>query len=171
MHVVVRSLTDVPAVLAVRHGARRTHEGFQVADEPWDLASLDLVCHGEVRDEATAAAALLCAARGADLVVALRDPEESADFIEDLRHLGSVEHSTAPTTGGQGSRLAEDQITLLRLLASGLSLTDAAQRLFLSQRTAERRVAAARRTLGVATTAEALARLEMTDDSTMGGNR
>jgi DNA-binding CsgD family transcriptional regulator len=54
--------------------------------------------------------------------------------------------------------LDEDQRQLLQLLCEGLSLAEAAERLHLSQRTAERRLAEARAALGAATTAEAVLR-------------
>jgi len=47
---------------------------------------------------------------------------------------------------------------LLRLLADGWTLGEAASELGLSRRTADRRLDAARRELGTATTAEAVAR-------------
>jgi DNA-binding CsgD family transcriptional regulator len=51
-----------------------------------------------------------------------------------------------------------EQRQLLRLLADGLSVAEAAAFLHLSRRTAERRLAEARAVLGVATTAEAVLR-------------
>jgi DNA-binding NarL/FixJ family response regulator len=56
--------------------------------------------------------------------------------------------------------LDADQQRLLRLLGGGLSVNEAARRLHLSRRTAERRLAKARSALGAATNAEAVLRAE-----------
>jgi DNA-binding NarL/FixJ family response regulator len=53
--------------------------------------------------------------------------------------------------------LDAEQVELLELLAAGYSLAEAARTLHLSPRTAARRVGAARTTLGVRTTVEAVA--------------
>ena len=68
------------------------------------------------------------------------------------------ESRAGPAIGrpGPAAGLDEDQVRLLRLLAEGLSVPEAAKACLLSQRTAERRLSAARRVLGVASTAEAL---------------
>jgi DNA-binding NarL/FixJ family response regulator len=58
------------------------------------------------------------------------------------------------------SALDEVQRRLLALLACGLSVPEAARRLHLSRRTAERRLAEARVALGAATNAEAVLRAE-----------
>jgi len=54
--------------------------------------------------------------------------------------------------------LSTEQQRLLELLSGGLSLAEAAEILRLSRRTAERRLAEARRILGAETTAEAVVR-------------
>jgi DNA-binding NarL/FixJ family response regulator len=54
--------------------------------------------------------------------------------------------------------LDEDQRRLLGLLSRGLSVREAAKRLHLSRRTAERRLAESRAALGAATNAEAVLR-------------
>lgn len=56
--------------------------------------------------------------------------------------------------------LDDEQRRLLALLGGGLSVAEAAQRLHLSPRTAERRLAAARASLGAATNAEAVVRAQ-----------
>ena len=76
-------------------------------------------------------------------------------LADDLRRLGRP----APTpvdAVADPSILDQDAADLLRLLASGMSLGEAARSLHLSRRTADRRLAAARRQLRVETTAEAL---------------
>jgi DNA-binding CsgD family transcriptional regulator len=52
-----------------------------------------------------------------------------------------------------------DQRRLLELLAQGMTVGEAARRVFVSRRTADRRLAEARIALGVRTTTEAVARL------------
>jgi DNA-binding NarL/FixJ family response regulator len=56
--------------------------------------------------------------------------------------------------------LDDGQRRLLELLERGLSVSEAARRLHLSRRTAERRLAAARAALGAARNAEAVARIQ-----------
>jgi DNA-binding NarL/FixJ family response regulator len=58
------------------------------------------------------------------------------------------------------STLDEEQRRLLALLACGFSVPEAARRLHLSRRTAERRLAEARAALGATTNAEAVLRAE-----------
>ncbi len=77
-------------------------------------------------------------------------------LIDDLRRLASVDHQVGPATDVPE---ADDQIReLLGLVAEGLSLGEAAAILGLSRRTADRRLAVARRTLGTGRTTEAIAR-------------
>ena len=155
--------------------------GWLLPPEPWDSRSRRLLCAGEVADEQAASQALLCAVRGTGVLAAVTaDESVRRRFEEDLRHLGPVERRRgAGRAGGAGGAepagaaeseaddevsrqgsgtgtLDEDQVRLLRLLAEGLSVPEAAKACLLSQRTAERRLSAARRTLGVSSTAEAL---------------
>ena len=114
-----------------------------------------VVCAGPIRDVVGARAALLAAMSGAGLVATISADRDTIDqFLDDLRRLGPVDHVTsgrAPSV-----RLDREQRALLGLLAEGLSLGEAARELGLSRRTADRRLAAARRILGVQTTAEAI---------------
>jgi len=59
--------------------------------------------------------------------------------------------------------LSTEQQRLLELLSGGLSVAEAAETLRVSRRTAERRLAEARRALGAETTAEAVARARCGD--------
>ena len=153
---------------ALRSDGWTVLEGFSLPDEPWDVSAGRVVCCGPVSSPADAGAALLCAARGARLVVAVTEALLPSVY-DDLRRSGGVEYAAAASagTGAAGTRaagtptaglLTDDQVVLLTLLAAGHSLTESAQQLFLSQRTAERRLAAARDALGAASTAEALVR-------------
>jgi DNA-binding CsgD family transcriptional regulator len=64
------------------------------------------------------------------------------------------------SNGDVGRALDEEQRRLLGLLGRGFSVREAARRLHLSRRTAERRLAEARAALGAATNAEAVLRAE-----------
>lgn len=99
-----------------------------------------------------AADAVLAALDGADLVLACTAPDEVVDaLVDDLWHLGTVEHVATP-----GVALSAEQVALLSRLGAGDSLGEAATRLHLSRRTADRRLAQVRAALGVRTTAEAV---------------
>jgi DNA-binding NarL/FixJ family response regulator len=126
--------------------------GWTLPSRPWN-AGEGLVCVGAIRDAGDAQAALLAAARGAGVVVVARCSADELDaFVDDLGRLGPVEelHRDAEPRVPEGQRLLE-------LLADGRSLDEAAAALHISRRTAERRLANARRALGVHTTAAAVA--------------
>ena len=111
-----------------------------------------------VADTESAANALRLALGGSDLVIHAVAPRPVLDRLyDDLRRLGPVEVLTALAPASPGDRLDGDGRELLQLLAQGLTLNEAADALHLSLRTANRRLAAARSTLGVATTIEAIA--------------
>jgi DNA-binding CsgD family transcriptional regulator len=131
----------------------RLHRGLEPPAEPWDLGPAKLVAVAALPDLAAAEAALLCAVRGAGLVVGL-DPAApwAAGFRADLRSLAPATEATAAPAGD----LSPDQRDILELLAAGNSIAQAARLRFLSLRTANRRVAEARDALGVATTREAV---------------
>jgi DNA-binding CsgD family transcriptional regulator len=114
-----------------------------------------IVCVGDVADAADAAEALLAAVSGAGLVVHARADRAVIDrLVDDLRRLGSVDHRTAEPE--RGPELTPDERRLLDRLADGQTLGQAAAGLSLSRRTADRRLASARKKLGAATTAEAI---------------
>ena len=116
-----------------------------------------VACHGVVASNADAVLALRAAIGGAGLVIVATTTRETIDrLVDDLRRLGPVEHVTADVPAR--AAIDEDQRRLLRLLADGWTLGEAAAELGLARRTADRRLDAARRTLGVERTAEALAR-------------
>jgi DNA-binding CsgD family transcriptional regulator len=112
-----------------------------------------------VADAPAAAQAVLAALRGADLVVLATAQREVIDQLcDDLRHLGELDHRVGASAGLAPvlSVLSADERALLAQLIGGASLGEAARVLHLSRRTADRRLAAARRALGAATTSEAL---------------
>lgn len=114
-----------------------------------------VVCAGTVRDAADAAEALLAVIAGAGLIIHVQCDRAIIDrLVDDLRRFGRVDHRTAEPPDGPA--LTSDERRLLDVLAQGRRLDDAAADLHLSRRTVDRRLAAARRKLGVATTAEAI---------------
>ena len=132
----------------VRDGGWRIVDGFR------ERAGVDVVCAGVVASEEDAASALLAAVSGCGIVADARAPRDVIDRLcSDLRTFGRLEHRLERR---RRPPLTIEQRELLALLAEGSSLGDAAERLHLSRRTADRRLAAARATLGAATTAEAL---------------
>ena len=112
---------------------------------------------GRVTSVTDAEAALLAALAGQGIVAhATADRAVIDRLVDDLRRLGSVDHRLGPAPEPPE---ADHQVRqLLGLLAEGQSLGEAAAILGLSRRTADRRLAAARRTLGTDRTTEAIAR-------------
>jgi DNA-binding CsgD family transcriptional regulator len=139
---------------AVAHAVRELErEGFRVVSGWRQDASI--VCAGAVVDAADAAEALLAAVAGAGLVVHARAERAVTDrLVDDLRRLGPVEHRTNEPESRPA--LTPDERRLLDRLADGQTLGWAAADLNLSRRTADRRLASARKKLGAATTAEAI---------------
>ncbi|GAA1504886.1 hypothetical protein [Nocardioides humi] len=114
-------------------------------DRVWSLA---------VTDDATAALAVLAAVEGAGLLVDARAERATVDRLcDDLRRLGRLDHRI----GDPGPLLSAVERRLLDLLSDGVGLGAAATRLHLARRTADRRLASARSTLGVETTTQAIA--------------
>jgi len=110
---------------------------------------------GAVTSAEDAAAALLAAVAGARLVVhALADRETIDRFVDDLRRLGEVDHRVGVR---DADVLTKEQRVLMRSLAGGASIAEAAALANVSRRTADRRIAEVRRALGAGTTAEAVA--------------
>jgi DNA-binding NarL/FixJ family response regulator len=150
----VKPLVVVEASDAAVAAARRevAAAGWRVVDGWRNDASV--VCAGAVVDEVSAAEALLAAVAGAGLVVEARAPREILDrLVDDLRRLGRVDHRT---TEPETPLLTREERALVALLAGGATVGEAARQLHVSRRTADRRLAAVRAKLGVATTAEAV---------------
>ena len=132
------------------HTERLARRGRDVVRAP-GMASAETVYVAEVGDLTEAADAVLAALAGADLLLLVTAEDRVHDtLLDDLARLGTVEHA-APTVA-----LAADQLALLTRLQAGMSLGEAAGAEHFSRRTADRRLALARRALGVKTTAEAL---------------
>jgi DNA-binding CsgD family transcriptional regulator len=167
--VMVRDGPGAAETLALA-AARLRADGWLVVDDfdsrPQALRS---VLHGTVVTPRDAAAALLAALDGFGLLVRAAGAPEVVDrLVDDLERLGPVEllsaHGRAGSADGPDRPDARpgvpgaDGRAILALLADGHSLGEAAARLGLSRRTADRRLAEIRTTLGVTRTTEAIAR-------------
>ncbi len=116
-----------------------------------------VVCTGTIASDGDARLVLLAALDGAGLIV-LADAQTGIvdGLIDDLRRLGPVDHLTADIPAPPS--LDGDERALLALLAEGLTLGAAASALGMPRRTADRRLASARASLGAVRTADALVR-------------
>lgn len=142
-----------PGVVAQAH-ADAVAAGWRLV-EGFRKAASGVVCTGVVDDPEAAQRAALVAVSGAGLIIEATAAREVLDRLcDDLRHLGTLEHRVGEVAGTE--MLSAEEQALLELLLAGASLGEAARRLHVSRRTADRRLAAARRTLGVATNAEAV---------------
>lgn len=141
----------------LRTAGRDVQSGWRLPDEPWLLD--DLSCAGTVDSPADAGEALTAVYRGCNLVVAIGPrfgEREAARFLADLGDLAdTVEVAARPEP--EALPLSDEQVDILRRLAAGTSIPAAAEELYLSVRTCERRVGQARKALGVRSTAEAIA--------------
>jgi DNA-binding NarL/FixJ family response regulator len=116
----------------------------------------NVVCVGTVASSEDASEALLSVLAGAGVVIEARAEREVVDrLLDDLRHLATVDYRTG--LPDRGPDLSADERGLLKLLAEGRTLGEAAKALHLSRRTADRRLVSAREKLGAASTAEAIA--------------
>jgi DNA-binding CsgD family transcriptional regulator len=117
--------------------------------EPFDLSKLRLAAVARVTSRDDQQAVLIAVARGAAAVVGLDvDGAEVEEFLDDLGRLADLDGVAQP--------LAGDQEQLLAAIAGGATIAETAKRLGMSRRTAVRRLADARRQLGVTSTAEAV---------------
>lgn len=147
------------AAVQLRRGGHACQDGFDLAP-PFDVRGRRMICAGTVDSESGARAALLAAARGAGLLIALSaelDQDLRSRFLDDLGRIGPVRHGEHgehddPTPAA----LSTEQRELVERLADGASIPQAAAELFISVRTAERRMSQVRTALGVRTTAAAV---------------
>lgn len=115
-----------------------------------------LVCRALIVDEPAAASAVLAASWGAGLLVGIGNAEPSMRerLLDDLGRIGPLVRGlplAAPAVHPEAA-------TLLDLLAAGHTLGEAAREAYLSRRTADRRLAEAKRQFGVSSLPEAIAR-------------
>ncbi len=127
-----------------------------IPPEPWLLGESHLVATGTVTGGDDVAAVVLASARGAQIVARLPDDARlTADLVDSLQRVGTVEMLG---TGATRPRLMLDPLALriFDLLAAGFAISEIAAEVGYSRRTIERRLADARRRLGIATNVEAL---------------
>lgn len=145
----------------LRDGGHVVQEGFRLPEAPFDLSDQRLLCAGIVDTSRGAIAALVAAVRGTGLLLAVGlGPQPTEQFLADLRRVGTV-RVEAPEPMIDTPALGPGQRELLELLADGATIPEAARQLYVSVRTAERRLGEARRVLGVRTTAEAITALRL----------
>ncbi|MEV0720910.1 LuxR family transcriptional regulator [Asanoa sp. NPDC050611] len=158
---VLPSTGDATAVLRrLARSGWTTREGFALTEQAWDLTGNRLLLFGRVPDRETVRLVVLAAARGAG-VVAITDTsgDIGRSLLADLTRLGPVHRDAGADQGPAAStpgELVPEQRALLDRLANGETIAAAAAAEFLSLRTANRRIAQARETLGVRTTREAV---------------
>jgi DNA-binding NarL/FixJ family response regulator len=127
----------------------------------WSREQVRAVSHGEgivfqVRDLPEATRAVLLAVRGHRLVALVAGPSEMADRLcRDLGRLGGARMRRTPVAGA-GATLQTPGWAVLSRVARGIGLQEVACDLRVSRRTVDRRLAQARRELGVRTTTEAV---------------
>ena len=131
--------------------------GFDLPQSPWDLSTRRWICTGHVAAEPAAEMALTALVRGVGLVIGLDGPGGfRLRVLDDLHHNGAVVEVEPPSA--PRPMLGVEDVTLLRALADGATVDEAARRASLSARTAHRRLAAVRAAYGAANTTEAVAR-------------
>jgi DNA-binding CsgD family transcriptional regulator len=119
-----------------------------------------VLCVGRVETVDDAAAAVLAAVAGADLLVDATAGRDVIDRLcDDLRRLGTLEHRIGQPEGTRTPLTVDERAILAELLA-GRSLGEAARALHISRRTADRRLASARTAVGAVTTSQALIRAQ-----------
>ncbi|WP_100444366.1 LuxR family transcriptional regulator [Glycomyces xiaoerkulensis] len=155
LHVVAAGADADAIVRRCTAAGWKAHRGFALLETTWDLAERRLIAHGTVADDHTASQAVLAAARGAG-VVAVAAGDIALALAADLRRVGPLGHTPGRPEPDDGLDLDPEQRALLNRLAAGSTIAAAAEAEFVSLRTANRRIAAARATLGVKTTREAV---------------
>ncbi len=136
----------------------RVHGGLDLPEQPWVRQGESIACSTILDGPERIADAAVLLGRGVALVLLVDDIALATTAFDQLRRMSDAEwfdESEPVATEG----LDPAQIELLSGIRDGDDIAAVARRAHLSQRTAARRLAAARRTLGVATTAEAAARV------------
>lgn len=144
---IVVASPDAPVARALLAG-RVVHAGFGVDDSAWTVDHL--VCVGTVAGPESYAAAIDLTLRGADVVADVADELVDA-FLDELARAGVTPWEPTAAAPDDGTRALLDE------LAGGASIAAAARRCHMSERSAHRRLADARTTWGVSTTAEVIA--------------
>jgi DNA-binding NarL/FixJ family response regulator len=149
-----------PAVLEAE-AAKLQAAGWTLVDglsSPAPRSDRPIVRRVRVATERDAEDTLLAAIEGDGLLVEATADRALVDrLVDDLRRLGPVDHRLVDAADAPPEVPPESR-AILGLLAEGHSLGEAAGILGLSRRTADRRLDAARKALGVTRTTEAIAR-------------
>lgn len=155
---VVATSGDATGVLRrLARAGWHTREGFALPEAGWDVTGQKLVLFGRVPDRDAAELAVLAAARGAGVVVIADEHSETgAAVLADLSRIGAVHAGPGESDVDDDLPLNVEQRALLDRLGAGQTIAGAAEEEFLSLRTANRRIAEARKALGVRTTREAV---------------
>ena len=144
-------VSEVPSVAARRLCPSRRAVGA-LPDDPYDLAEEHLVYPCVVHTEAECAAVVESVARNVPAVVRFGTlpPPMRQRLIDDLDRVA--------TPSAAGAAVTDDQAILLEALAAGATLAQAAAEAGVGVRTANRRLADARRALDASTNIEAVRR-------------
>lgn len=156
----IRVVLEGPPGSAAGEAARLQEAGFVLREGFRVLGPVTprTVCHGVVASESDASAAVLAAMAGYGVLIETSAaPDTIRRLVDDLRHLGPVDHRLV-SAAAPPAVLDFEGRALLGLLAKGFTLGAAARQLGLPRRTADRRLAGARKALGVERTAEAIAK-------------
>lgn len=158
--IVVEDEALIPAVRAELQA-----EGWIVQDgwptsRAWRTGDQRVVCLGRVEEPADREAALVASVAAGTGILTVLPRDSPQMFLEDLRRVGPVECRSAARAPAP---LTDLQVALLRALADGQSVADAARTVGLSVRSAYRALAAARTVLGVRKNREALIALARWD--------
>jgi DNA-binding NarL/FixJ family response regulator len=136
------------AIAARRRLGRKGYQFRAMEPRGQELGESSSVVHCKVTSNDDAMKALSWAAMGYSLLVEVEDQSQIAlCLIDDLERIGPVEFAKVTPNANSGD-LSATQIALLTLLRDGSTLTDAADSLFLSRRTANRRLTEARTFFG-----------------------
>jgi DNA-binding NarL/FixJ family response regulator len=123
-----------------------------VPSTPWSIEDERLVVTCVLRTTDDVARAVHVVSRGGGLIAELNlQPAHSALLFDDLLRLRTDVQLDDPL-----AELTNTDRALIRLLASGTSVKAAAKALFLSRRTADRRLARLRTIAGASSTREAV---------------
>lgn len=144
-------VTEAPSV-AARRLCPSLRPVDALPDEPYDLTGQGLVFPCVVESEAACAAVVESVARGVPAVVRIG----SLDAPMRHRLIDDLDRVAAPTE--RRAAITDDQAVLLRALATGATLAQAAAAAGIGVRTANRRLVDARRALDASSNIEAATR-------------
>ena len=150
----LEDVQGIPLGLDEPDSGVRVIDAGDLAGDP-DGGDAGFVCVVHVADEVGFSTAIVAAVGGAGLVAIVPDQLGSlcTRLLDELRGIDPVPLGAAPS---DALALTDEQRMLLDLIGGGMPVGEAARTMSISRRTADRRLAQARATLGVATTTEAV---------------